>query len=157
MGKAIETLVDNEKINPPEITQGGFLVGLRNLFQSGRQIGGRSHSVRLCNLGQDLGSLLRPRLGDEPAWRLREHLPGEEEEDERSDGDNLDQPPGSNQPAWDHIVRKRNQIGQVVVEEGKMVLTNKREGDLAKRPGKAGKADDIASENEIVTISRKEI
>ena len=44
-----------------------------------------------------------------------------------------------------------------MVEEGKMVLTDKREGDLAKRPGKAGKADDIAPENEIVTISVNEI
>ena len=33
------------------------------------------------------------------------------------------------------------------VEEGKMDLTYQREGNLAKRPGEAGKADDITPEN----------
>ena len=35
-------------------------------------------------------------------------------------------------------------------EEGKMDLTDQREGNLAKRPGKAGKANDITPENYLV-------
>ena len=49
-----------------------------------------------------------------------------------------------------HICQKeiQVQIGHVLVKiKAKMVLTDEREGNLAKRPGKAGKADDIAPKN----------
>ena len=91
-------LLTMRKSNPPEITQGGFLVGLSNLLQSGSEVSRRSHAIGLRDLGQDLRGLLGPRLRDQPAGRLWEQGPGEEEENKRSNGDDLDQPPGSDQP-----------------------------------------------------------
>ena len=100
-------LLTMRKLSPPEITQGGFLVGLGNLLQSWSEIGRRFHTIRLRDLGQDLRGLLGPRLGDQPAGGLWELVPGEEEEaNKRSNGDDLDQPPGSNQPT---LKRKRDQ------------------------------------------------
>ena len=67
----------------------------------------------------DLG-LLGAAFGDQPAGRLGQHLPGEEEEGERGHGDDLHDLPGGHQPA------------------------NQREEDLAQGPGDADDADDEA-------------
>ena len=133
-------LLTMRKLSPPEITQGGFLVGLGNLSQSWSEIGGRFDTIRLRDLGQDVGGLLGPRLGDQPAGGLWELVPGEEEDaNKRSNGDDLDQPPGSNQPT---LKRKRDQC----ICEEKMVLTDQREGNLTKIPGKPQITDNILPE-----------
>ena len=64
--------------------------------------------------------LLGAAFGDQPAGRLGQHLPGEEEECERGHRDDLQDLPGGDQPA------------------------NQREEDLAQGPGDADDADDEA-------------
>ena len=73
------------------------------------------------NQPHDDRRLLGAALRDQPAGRLGQHLPGEEEEGEGSHGDDLHDLPGGDQPA------------------------NQREEHLAERPGDTDHTDDEAS------------
>ena len=115
-------------------------------MQSGGEIWGRSDPVGLGDLGEDLRRLLGSRLRDQPARGLREQSPREEEEDERRNRDNLDQSPGGDQPAWETKLSGESDVS-------KLILTNKREGNLTKRPSEAGITDDITPGSNMLHLS----
>ena len=87
-----------------EVSQRVLLGLSRKLLDSDFEVGGLPvwpDLVCLCDLDEDLDSLLGLPLGDQPPRGLRQHLPGEEEQSERGNRDNLYDLPGGDQVSYD--------------------------------------------------------